>query len=190
MNREICLSISEHHEDTWQPAWGVRTAVVALRGFMESEPGGQVGGLASSTEQRRIAAENSRAWRCEACEKCNELVLEECAAAAKEAGGEGASREEEKVPEGMHFAFKDEKTQDSGSASGSGSGGDGGEVGRAGVATPLPPVGVTPTPTQPTMAAPPHVPAPLPAVDTPWLDNIIWGLVALLTAAVARRVLA
>src|SRR4051794_15491452 len=26
VNREICLSISGHHEETWQPAWGVRTA--------------------------------------------------------------------------------------------------------------------------------------------------------------------
>ncbi|PWW79672.1 UBC-like protein [Tuber magnatum] len=41
VNREICLSISGHHEDTWQPAWGVRTAVVALRGFMETEVKGQ-----------------------------------------------------------------------------------------------------------------------------------------------------
>lgn len=28
-NRDICLSISGHHEETWQPAWGVRTALVA-----------------------------------------------------------------------------------------------------------------------------------------------------------------
>ncbi|PNY18324.1 Uncharacterized protein TCAP_07556, partial [Tolypocladium capitatum] len=28
-NREICLSISGHHEETWQPAWGIRTALVA-----------------------------------------------------------------------------------------------------------------------------------------------------------------
>lgn len=29
VNREICLSISGHHEETWQPAWGIRTALVA-----------------------------------------------------------------------------------------------------------------------------------------------------------------
>lgn len=28
-NREICLSISGHHEETWQPAWGIRTTLVA-----------------------------------------------------------------------------------------------------------------------------------------------------------------
>src|ERR1700750_1661662 len=46
VNREICLSISGFHEETWMPAWGVRTALTALRTFM-AEPGtaGQVGGL-------------------------------------------------------------------------------------------------------------------------------------------------
>lgn len=29
VNREICLSISGFHEETWQPAWGIRTALVA-----------------------------------------------------------------------------------------------------------------------------------------------------------------
>ena len=34
VNREICLSISGHHEESWQPAWGIRTALCALRAFM------------------------------------------------------------------------------------------------------------------------------------------------------------
>jgi len=34
VNRDICLSMSGHHEETWQPAWGIRTALVALRAFM------------------------------------------------------------------------------------------------------------------------------------------------------------
>ncbi|CAI0642106.1 unnamed protein product [Colletotrichum noveboracense] len=47
-NREICLSISGHHEETWQPAWGVRTALVAyvarhngldLAAFTNYQPG-------------------------------------------------------------------------------------------------------------------------------------------------------
>ncbi|KAF2225812.1 ubiquitin-conjugating enzyme/RWD-like protein, partial [Elsinoe ampelina] len=40
VNREICLSISGFHEETWQPAWGIRTALLAIRGFMDSESGG------------------------------------------------------------------------------------------------------------------------------------------------------
>ena len=31
VNREICLSISGHHEESWQPAWGIRTALTAIR---------------------------------------------------------------------------------------------------------------------------------------------------------------
>ncbi|PYH66760.1 ubiquitin-conjugating enzyme E2 [Aspergillus vadensis CBS 113365] len=45
VNREICLSISGHHEETWQPAWGIRTALIALRSFMDGDAKGQVGGL-------------------------------------------------------------------------------------------------------------------------------------------------
>ncbi|KAJ5770313.1 uncharacterized protein N7511_002364 [Penicillium nucicola] len=46
VNREICLSISGHHEETWQPAWGVRTALLAIRSeIMGSESQGQVGGM-------------------------------------------------------------------------------------------------------------------------------------------------
>lgn len=83
INREICLSISEHHEETWQPAWGVRTAVVALRGFMETQSGGQVGALNCTNEQRKIIAEQSRHWKCEVCGKTNALILNESEEAAK-----------------------------------------------------------------------------------------------------------
>ncbi|KAJ9663665.1 hypothetical protein H2198_000677 [Neophaeococcomyces mojaviensis] len=68
VNREICLSISGFHEETWQPAWGVRTALVALRGFMGEEgTAGQVGGLESSKEVRQRLAKESRGWRCNGC---------------------------------------------------------------------------------------------------------------------------
>lgn len=66
-NREICLSISGHHEETWQPAWGVRTALVALRSFMETDPKGQLGGLSTGDAVRRSLAAESRAWRCGGC---------------------------------------------------------------------------------------------------------------------------
>ena len=46
VNREICLSISGHHEETWQPAWGVRTALLGIRSeIFSSESQGQVGGM-------------------------------------------------------------------------------------------------------------------------------------------------
>lgn len=68
VNREICLSISGFHEETWQPAWGVRLALTALRGFMGEEgTAGQVGGLESSRQVRERLARESRAWRCGGC---------------------------------------------------------------------------------------------------------------------------
>ncbi|RAH67675.1 ubiquitin-conjugating enzyme E2 [Aspergillus aculeatinus CBS 121060] len=65
VNREICLSISGHHEETWQPAWGIRTALIALRSFMDGDARGQVGGLDVGEEVRRRYAVASRGWRCE-----------------------------------------------------------------------------------------------------------------------------
>ena len=44
---KICLSITQHHPDHWQPAWGVRTALTALQSFFPTEGGGAIGSLVS-----------------------------------------------------------------------------------------------------------------------------------------------
>ena len=68
VNREICLSISGFHEETWMPAWGVRTALTALRSFMaEKGSAGQVGGMEAKAEVRERLARESKSWRCEGC---------------------------------------------------------------------------------------------------------------------------
>ncbi|KAI2789536.1 Ubiquitin-conjugating enzyme [Penicillium oxalicum] len=68
VNREICLSISGHHEETWQPAWGVRTALLAIRSeIMGGESRGQVGGMEGSEALRRECARESRGWVCRDC---------------------------------------------------------------------------------------------------------------------------
>lgn len=68
VNREICLSISGFHEETWQPAWGVRLALTALRGFMGEEgTAGQVGGLESPKEVILRLARESKSWKCQSC---------------------------------------------------------------------------------------------------------------------------
>ncbi|RYO78013.1 hypothetical protein DL766_001135 [Monosporascus sp. MC13-8B] len=109
-NREICLSISGHHEETWQPAWGVRTALVALRSFMETDARGQLGGLdASDAVRRRLAAE-SRAWRCAACARSNEEIVRECEerCRALEAEAGPSARREVEVPAELKMGFRDE----------------------------------------------------------------------------------
>ncbi|KAL2151804.1 hypothetical protein VTH82DRAFT_4987 [Thermothelomyces myriococcoides] len=110
-NREICLSISGHHEETWQPAWGIRTALVALRTFMETDVKGQLGGLETGEAVRRRLAAESRAWRCGACcgGKTNAEILAECEERAKEAGLDGKGEQDEvKVPEELKMGWRDE----------------------------------------------------------------------------------
>ncbi|CAK7224057.1 hypothetical protein SCUCBS95973_005391 [Sporothrix curviconia] len=114
-NREICLSISGHHEETWQPAWGLRTALVALRSFMETDPKGQVGGLdASDAVRRRLAAESS-AFVCQGCGgRTNAAILAE--SAEEEAALKQKQSDEEKaaaaaadvVPPELKMAYRDE----------------------------------------------------------------------------------
>ncbi|RDX62167.1 Ubiquitin-conjugating enzyme E2 32 [Mucuna pruriens] len=53
---KICLSISNHHPEHWQPSWSVRTALVALIAFMPTSPNGALGSLDYKKEERRALA--------------------------------------------------------------------------------------------------------------------------------------
>ncbi|EOY06705.1 hypothetical protein QUC31_016137 [Theobroma cacao] len=57
---KICLSISNHHPEHWQPSWSVRTALVALIAFMPTSPNGALGSLDYKKEERRALAIKSR----------------------------------------------------------------------------------------------------------------------------------
>jgi ubiquitin-conjugating enzyme E2 J1 len=57
---KICLSISNHHPEHWQPSWSVRTALVALIAFMPTNPNGALGSLDYTKEERRALAVKSR----------------------------------------------------------------------------------------------------------------------------------
>ncbi|PHT66963.1 Ubiquitin-conjugating enzyme E2 J1 [Capsicum annuum] len=57
---KICLSISNHHPEHWQPSWSVRTALVALIAFMPTNPNGALGSLEYTKEERRVLAIKSR----------------------------------------------------------------------------------------------------------------------------------
>lgn len=108
-NREICLSISGHHEETWQPAWGIRTALVAIRSFMDTDAKGQVGGMdASEVVRKRLAGQSPKA-RCATCAKTNEEIMAEQDEAVKEAGGgETEKKTEEVVPEELRLAYRED----------------------------------------------------------------------------------
>nr|UPX44656.1 ubiquitin-conjugating enzyme E2-like [Rhododendron delavayi] len=57
---KICLSISNHHPEHWQPSWSVRTALLALIAFMPTNPNGALGSLDYKKEERRTLAIKSR----------------------------------------------------------------------------------------------------------------------------------
>merc|ERR1711871_1035616 len=67
VGEKICLSISSHHSETWQPAWGIRIALLALRTFMPADPDGAVGSLDWSDEHRRRLAISSWQYKCDRC---------------------------------------------------------------------------------------------------------------------------
>lgn len=55
-NKKICLSISGHHPESWQPSWSIRTALLALIAFMPTKPGGTIGSLDYTPEERQQLA--------------------------------------------------------------------------------------------------------------------------------------
>lgn len=112
VNREICLSISGHHEETWQPAWGIRTALVAIRSFMDTSASGQLGGMEASEEVRKRMAGQSTSWKCPACSKTNQEIMREQDELVKEQGDDG--KKEDVVPEELRLAYRDDLSKTNG----------------------------------------------------------------------------
>ncbi|KAF5842646.1 hypothetical protein DUNSADRAFT_6116 [Dunaliella salina] len=57
---KLCLSMSSHHPEAWQPSWSVRTAIVALIAFMPTPGQGALGSLDYTKEERKVLAAKSR----------------------------------------------------------------------------------------------------------------------------------
>jgi len=77
INSKICLSISDFHPETWQPSWGIRTALTALRAFMPTPGKGAIGSLDASSGARKVLAQRSEAWKCNQCGACMRDVKKE-----------------------------------------------------------------------------------------------------------------
>jgi hypothetical protein len=92
------------------PAWGIRTALTALRSFMaEKGSAGQVGGMEAKTEVRERLARESKGWRCDGCGgRTNSDIMREWWEICKE---RGVKVEEEmsleKLPEGMSLETRE-----------------------------------------------------------------------------------
>ncbi|KAK9956341.1 hypothetical protein ABG768_014082 [Culter alburnus] len=75
VGKKICLSISGHHPETWQPSWSIRTALIAIIGFMPTKGEGAIGSLDYTPEERRALAKKSQDFCCETCGSCMRSAL-------------------------------------------------------------------------------------------------------------------
>jgi len=56
VGKKICLSMSAHHPETWQPSWSIRTVLMALIGFMPTQGAGAIGSLDYTPQERKVLA--------------------------------------------------------------------------------------------------------------------------------------
>ncbi|KAK9316177.1 ubiquitin-conjugating enzyme/RWD-like protein [Lipomyces starkeyi] len=78
-NTRLCLSISDYHPKTWNPAWSVSTILTGLLSFMTSDEL-TTGALRSTNEEKIKLAELSREWNV----RQNRKFVEEFSAEAAE----------------------------------------------------------------------------------------------------------
>lgn len=204
VNREICLSISGHHEETWQPAWGVRTALLAIRSeIMGGESKGQVGGMEGSVSVRREYARLSRGWVCRECEggKSNLEIMSGVWDACREVSVEVDEELELFEPMGRLDGRKEATGGEDGRSSGldadaSGTGENtstsspttaapGSAPAAAATTTSTAPVNPVPRPTPTTTTRTTASPAP---ANSPWLDRAIVAVVMALILLILKRV--
>jgi len=110
VGKKICLSISGHHPETWQPSWSIRTALLAIIGFMPSPAQGTIGSLDYTPEERRALAKRSVSWSCPTCGPAAGLL-----AAEEQEQGQGAQghrQEVEEIVKTLQMKGEEEKGKD------------------------------------------------------------------------------
>ncbi|KAF9533384.1 UBC-like protein [Crepidotus variabilis] len=77
LNTKICISFTSYHEELWQPAWGVRTAIIGLQGFfpLKGQAAVGVGSIEYPASERKRLAALSREWTCPHCQRSNVEIL-------------------------------------------------------------------------------------------------------------------
>ncbi|KDN45260.1 UBC-like protein [Tilletiaria anomala UBC 951] len=103
VNKKICLTFTGFHQETWQPAWGIRTALLGVQTFMGASQDAAVGIGAldvESTERRRLA-ETSREWKCPTCQMRNADILAAPPQPSPTSSEAHVSRARETLPDGL-----------------------------------------------------------------------------------------
>jgi len=110
--KKICLSISGYHPETWQPSWSIRTALLAIIGFMPTPGQGTIGSLDYPPEERKKLAKKSTSFSCDEC--CSEggsilnLLKSREEEQDEETSKEKLARAEEAKKLAMQVSFKGE----------------------------------------------------------------------------------
>ena len=78
VDTKVCVTFTGFHEESWQPAWGIRTALLGIQALMTSKKDEAGYGAASMNDEgRKLLAEKSRVWTCPLCQKSNAELLPE-----------------------------------------------------------------------------------------------------------------
>ncbi|CUA78260.1 ubiquitin-conjugating enzyme E2 J1 [Rhizoctonia solani] len=96
LNKKICISFTNYHEELWQPAWGVRTAIIGLQGFFphKGEAAVGVGALEYPISERKRLATLSREWYCPDCEQtCLQMLPDPPASSESDPSSENQTDE-------------------------------------------------------------------------------------------------
>jgi len=75
VEKKICLTISSHHPESWQPTWGIRTALLAIIAFMPTRGDGAIASLDWPPEERKRLAKLSLGYSCPKCGAHNLTTL-------------------------------------------------------------------------------------------------------------------
>ncbi len=106
--KKICLSISGHHPETWQPSWSIRTALLAIIGFMPTPGQGTIGAVEYPPEERRKLAKKSVLFCCPDCGK-GRPAAEALRQDRKEGAGSDTAEEAKEIAKAL--AFKEVRLQ-------------------------------------------------------------------------------
>ena len=58
MNKRICMSMSDYHPASWDPAWNVQTIIIGLISFMCTDER-TTGCIITSSAEKRLHARSS-----------------------------------------------------------------------------------------------------------------------------------
>ena len=72
VKRKICMSISNHHPESWNPAWNVQTIIIGLISFFVSDEH-TAGCIQTSDEAKKIFAKQSLDYNLNKLSKFKEL---------------------------------------------------------------------------------------------------------------------